>query len=121
MPSQTLRPANHSDNSPWLGSFSPRVLFFFGWIIATCLLGLRPLVAFVTYSLSNDNASHLVLIPVITAWLLYLERDRIFKMLASDGRTASLFFGLGTALALLALFAGPGWSALNQLSLYVLG
>jgi len=121
MPSQTLRPAIHSDNSPWLGSLSQRVLFFVGWIIATCLLFLRPLVSFVTYSLSNDNASHLVLIPVITAWLLYLERDRIFKLLASDGRAASLFFAAGAALALLALFAGPHWSALNQLSVYVLG
>jgi exosortase len=96
-------------------------LVFAGWIVATCLLFLRPLAAFVTYSLSNDNASHLVLIPAITVWLLYLERDRIFKVPASDGRTAALFFGLGTALALLALFAGPHWSALNQLSLYVLG
>jgi len=121
MPSQTLRPASHSDNSPWLGSLSQRVLFFVGWIIATGLLCLRPLVAFVTYSLSNDNASHLVLIPVITAWLLYLERERIFKLLASDGRSASLFLATGAALALLALFAGPHWSALNQLSAYVLG
>jgi exosortase len=121
MPSQTLRPANHSDNSPWPGSFSQRVLFFVGWIIATCLLCLHPLAAFVTYSLSNDNASHLVLIPVITAWLLYLERERIFKLLASDGRSACLFLATGAALALLALFAGPHWSALNQLSVYVLG
>ena len=116
-----MLPAISSRVWPSLGSLSRRVLVFAGWIAATCLLFLRPLVAFVTYSLSNDNASHLVLIPVIAAWLLYLERDRIFKMLASDGRTASLFFGLGTALALLALFAGPRWSALNQLSLYVLG
>src|SRR6266404_59088 len=121
MPSQTLRPAIPSRNSPSLGSLSRRVLYFAGWIVATCLLFLRPLVAFVTYSLSNDNASHLVLIPVIAAWLLYLERDRIFKLLAPAGRTASLFFGAGTALALLALFAGPHWSALNQLSVYVLG
>jgi exosortase len=116
-----LQPAISSRVWPSLGSLPRRVLVFAGWIAATCLLFLRPLVAFVTYSLSNDNASHLVLIPVIAAWLLYLERDRIFKMLASDGRTAPLFFGLGTALALLALFAGPRWSALNQLSLYVLG
>ena len=106
---------------PSLGSLSLRVLFFAGWIVAACLLFLRPLIAFVNYSLSNDNASHLILIPVITAWLLYLERDRIFKLLASDGRAASLFLAAGTAFALLALFAGPHWSALNQLSVYVLG
>ena len=116
-----MQPATPSHNSPTLGSLSRPVLYFAGWIAATCLLFLRPLVAFVTYSLSNDNASHLLLIPVITAWLLYLERDRIFKLLAPDGRAASLFFGAGTALALLALFAGPHWSALNQLSVYVLG
>jgi exosortase len=116
-----LQPAIPSRNSPSLGSLSRRVLFFVGWILATCLLFVRLLIAFVTYSLSNDNASHLVLIPVIAAWLLYLDRDRIFKLLASDGRTASLLFGAGTALALLALFAGPHWSALNQLSVYVLG
>ena len=116
-----MQPAIPSRNSPSLGPLSRRVLFFAGWIVATCLLFFRPLIAFVAYSLSNDNASHLVLIPVITAWLLYLERDRIFRLLAPDGRAASLFFGAGTALALVALFAGPHWSALNQLSAYVLG
>jgi exosortase len=121
VPSQTSRPAIHSDNPRWLGSLSQRVLFFVGWIVATCLLFMRQLVEFVNYSLSNDNASHLVLIPFISAWILYLERDRIFKLLASDGRAAALFLAAGTALALLALFAGPHWNALNQLSLYVLG
>ncbi len=116
-----MLPAIPSRDSPSLGSLSRRVLLFVSWIVATGLLFLRPLTAFVTYSLSNDNASHLVLIPVITAWLLYLERDRIFRLLASDGRAASLFFGAGTVLALLALFAGPHWGALNQLSVYVLG
>jgi exosortase len=89
--------------------------------VATGLVFLRPLIAFVTYSLSNDNASHLVLIPVISAWLLFLERDRIFKLLGSDGRAAGLFLTTGAALAILALFPGRQWSALNQLSLYVLG
>lgn len=116
-----MQPAIPSRNSSSPGSLFRRVSFFAGWIVATCLLFLRPLIAFVTYSLSNDNASHLVLIPVITAWLLFLERDRIFRLVESDRRAASLFFAAGTAIALLARFAGPHWSALNQLSVYVLG
>jgi exosortase len=120
MPPQTLRTTVHSENSPSLGSLSQRVLFYAGWIIVTCLLFLHQVTAFLSYSLSNGNASHLVLIPLITAWLLYLERDRIFKLLASDSRSASLFFAAGSALALLAFFAGRHWSALNQLSVYVL-
>jgi exosortase len=121
MPPQTLQTSLRSQNSRTLGSLSQRVLFFVGWIIATCLLFLHQVTAFVTYSLSNDNASHLVLIPLITAWLIYLERDRIFKLLASDGRAAWLFFAIGSALALLAFSVGRHWSTLNQLSVYVLG
>jgi exosortase len=121
MPPQTLQTTLQSENSPPLGSLSQRVLFYVGWIIVTGLLFLHPVTAFVTYSLANDNASHLVLIPLITAWLLYLERHRIFKLLASDRRSAWLFFATGSALALLAFFAGRQWSALNQLSVYVLG
>lgn len=121
MPPQTLQTTLQSENSPPLGSLSQRVLFYVGWIIVTGLIFLHPVTAFVTYSLANDNASHLVLIPLITAWLLYLERDRIFKLLASDRRSAWLFFATGSALALLAFFAGRHWSALNLLSVYVLG
>jgi exosortase len=121
MPPQTLQTTVPSENSPSLGSLSQRVLFYVGWIIVTCLLFLHPVTAFLRYSLANDNASHLVLIPLIGAWLLYLERDRIFKLLASDSRSAWLFFAAGSALALLAFFAGGHWSALTQLSVYVLG
>jgi exosortase len=121
MTPQTLQPINNSGDSPSLGSFSRRILIYAAWILFTCLLFLHPLVAFVNYSLANDNASHLILIPVISAWLVFLERDRIFKLLGSDGRAASLFLTTGTALTILAFFAGRQWSALNRLSVYVLG
>jgi len=96
------------------------MLFYVGWLVATCLLFLHPLAAFVSYSLSNDNASHLVLIPVISAWILFLERGRIFKALSSDAVAASILLAAGAGLGLLAFSAGSHWSALNQLSAYIL-
>jgi exosortase len=103
-------------------SFSPsrRTLFFAAWILASCLLFLHPLRAFTSYSFSNENASHLILIPVISACILFFERDRIFKSLASDTVVASILLAAGAAVALAAYSIGSRLSALNQLSAYVL-
>jgi exosortase len=120
MPSQIPQPSIDSAGSAALGSLSRRTLFYVGWIFAACLLFLYPLIAFVSYSLSNENASHLVLIPVISAWILFVERDRIFKALGSDVFAASIFLTAGAALALGAFSIGSRWSALNQLSVYTL-
>jgi len=95
------------------------MLFYAGWIFVSCLLFLHPLIAFVSYSLSNENASHLILIPVISAWIVFLERDRIFKTPGSDVALACMLLAAGAALALAAFSIGSGWSALNQLSTYV--
>jgi exosortase len=115
-------PPSSLDSSEFsaLGSLSKRTLLYVGWIFASCLLLLRPLQAFVSYSLSNDNASHLVLIPVISAWVLFLERDRIFETSGSDVGMASAALVAGAALALGAFSVGSHWTALNQLSVYIL-
>jgi exosortase len=102
------------------GSLARRVVLYLAWILLTCLLFLNPLRALVSYALSNDDASHLVLIPFISAWILFLERGRIFKALGSDVVNASVFFAAGIALAIFALSAGAHSSVLNPLSLYIL-
>lgn len=101
------------------GSLSRRLLFFAGWFMATCLVFIGPISRFVRYSLSNDNASHSILIPAICIWLLYLERDRIFVSLGSDLPVAFGLLFSGALVAVLALFAGAHWSPLNQLSAYI--
>jgi exosortase len=120
MPSNTQKLSIDSGGPSWLGSFSKRTLLYVGWILASCLLLFRPLETFVSYSLSNDNASHLVLIPVISAWVLFLERKGIFKRLGSDVGMASAILAAGAALALVAFSVGSRWTALNQLSVYIL-
>jgi len=101
-------------------SLARRIGLYAVWLSATGLLFLHPVSAFVSYSLSNDNASHLVLIPFISAWVLFLERDRIFKVLGTDAVVASLFLIAGVALGLLTFISGSQWSTVNQYSVYIL-
>jgi exosortase len=113
----------HSPNSSdlmWLGPLPRRLAIFLAWVLLTCLLFYRPVAAFVSYSLSNDNASHLVLIPVISAWIIFLERQRIFKSIGSDFGRSAFFLATGILLGVWAVMAGSHWSPLNQLSLFIL-
>jgi len=103
-----------------LGSLSRRVFLYLVWILVTCLFLLRPVTAFLSYSLSNENASHLVLIPLISAWVLFLERDRIFRILGSAAAVSGIFLTAGLTLTLAAFSIGTRWSAVNQLSVYIL-
>ena len=119
-PYTTPLPSLDSAGSSLLGSFSRRTLLYVAWILACCLVLFRPLQAFVSYSLSNDNASHLLLIPLLAAWVLFLERGRVFKSLGSDPVLASAVLAAGAALALLAFSLGSRWVPLNQLSAYIL-
>jgi exosortase len=119
MPPPTIRVPAHSDVPSSLGSLPRRVLFYAAWVVACCLLLLHPVLAFVSYALSNDNASHLLLIPVISAWILFLERDKIFKILSSDLGVVSVFLVGGAAFALVAFSFGSAWTSLNRLSVYI--
>ncbi len=67
------------------------------WVwVAVSLAGilavfLRPLAALTHRALSDENVSHALLIPFISAWLLYDDRKRIFRAPSHDFITASLF------------------------------
>ena len=103
-----------------LGSLSRRCLLCAAWFVATGLLFLAPLSRFVSYALSNDNASHAILIPAIFIWILFLERRRIFVALGSDLRSALLFFIPGCLASAVLFFSSSRLSELNQLSLSIL-
>src|SRR5215467_992503 len=97
------------------GSVSRSALLCSAWFAATCLLFFAPLTRFVRYALSNDNASHAILIPAICAWILYLERERVFAAVtpARDLRCGALFFVPGCLVAAAYFFYGSRLSELN--------
>ena len=61
-----------------------RWLLFFAWLAGTIVLLRTAFAALLRYSFGNDDASHILLIPFISAWLMFIDRRRIFKSLSSD-------------------------------------
>ena len=82
-----------------------RWLLFGVWIMVSSVLFAKPLIALVRLSLTNDNASHLILIPFLTAGLLFIERRTIFNNLSFDPG-GGIFLFLPVIIALSVRLAG---------------
>src|ERR1700758_361028 len=86
-------------------SLTKRYLLLFFWIVLSLLLFLKPVITLVRLSLSQDDASHLVLIPLISTVILYLERRKIFLRLSSDKVGGAALFLVAALVALTTHFA----------------
>jgi exosortase len=117
--STPMQPQVTAANADPLGPLSRRIIFSAAWFSASCLLFFAPLSRFVSYALSNDNASHAILIPAIFLWILYLERGRIFATLGSDRQSALLFFIPGCLASAAYFFYASRLSELNRLSVCI--
>src|SRR5277367_5893505 len=76
-----------------------RHLIFIVFIAVSCLVFSKITSELIRYSLHDDSSSHVILIPIIAFFLIWLERSRIFSAI----RWAPVP-GLGLALAALVLF-----------------
>lgn len=104
------------------GTDSKRRLWLFScWILVSLLLFLKPVVALTRVALSQDDASHLILIPFISAVVVYLERDKVFHFISSDRTLGSAFLLAAGCIALVCRFAAHSGSAVDwQLSCWTL-
>jgi len=114
------QPATAAVSSSPLGLLPRRMTLYSLWCVAVGLLFFAPLARLFNYALSNDNASHVILIPAICVWLLYLERGRIFASLDSDLASALAFLVPGAAAAAALFVYSPRLGQVNQLSLCAL-
>jgi exosortase len=73
--------------------------FFFGFVLISSLVFYTTLTALVRYSLNDSSSSHIILIPFVSFFLLYLERETVFPNSAP-----SVGPGLGLAIVGLLLF-----------------
>lgn len=80
-----------------------RWLIFAAWVIVCSLAFWKPLYALAQYALNNDNASHILIIPCIVAWLIYLDRQKI-RETTFDLAAASFFAIPAATLAAIFLF-----------------
>jgi exosortase len=78
-----------------------RWLWFVVWIFLSSLFFARPLMQFVRLPLSNDDISYAILIPLISASILFIERRKVFFELPIDKALGGciLIFGVLTAVA----------------------
>jgi len=82
-----------------------RWLLFSFWIMVSSLLFAKPLIALVRLSLNNENASHIILIPFLTAGLLFIERRTVFNNLSFKAGGA-IFLFLAVIIAITVRLAG---------------
>jgi exosortase len=61
-----------------------RHLIFLGILVACALLWSKPIAHLTAYSLHHESCSHILLVPFISAYLLYTERKRIFSSVRSS-------------------------------------
>lgn len=90
------------------------------WLLLTAAIFWQPGSALIHYSLTHDDASHIVLIPLMSAWLLYFEGKRIFAGLSHDYVSAATLIGIAVGASLLAWRSGVNWSATGVLALWIL-
>jgi exosortase len=78
---------------------SKKYAAFATYIVVSSVAFYKTLSALVQYSLRNDSSSHIILIPFIALFLIYMERQKIFSITRTD-----LSSGVGLALIGIVLF-----------------
>lgn len=101
-------------------SLKKRYFLFFGWLLLSSLVFLRTIIALVRMSLSQDDASYIVLVPFISAAVLYLERDKVFLQPSFDKKTSSVFLPFAGVLGIVSYFLATHPSLGLQLSAWML-
>ena len=68
----------------------------------------------------NDNASHIILIPFISAWLIYMEQKRIFRRVSFAYSFAGVLFTISAVTCFWTLRSPATWTHADLLAGYAL-
>ena len=91
-----------------------------GWLAATTALFWAPVRGVLAYASENDDASHIFIIPILAAGVLYLDRERVFRRVSFDELAGSVLVALGAAIAVVTWRGQIGAGTGEQLTLYTL-
>jgi exosortase len=97
-----------------------RWLLFGLWLACSIAVSWTALSSLLHYSLGNDDASHIVLIPFISAWLIFFDRGQIFKHLSSDVAVSASLLILGIIFVVWSSHTGPASPSACALGLVLL-
>ena len=93
-----------------------RFLFYGLWLILSIAGFWKPSVALVRFSFANDNASHIVLIPFLSACLIYLKQKQVFRQISFDYSLAGLLFMISAVTYIWALRSRASWTQADILA-----
>jgi len=83
--------------------------YLFAILSAAAILSyLKPLISLYSYSLNHESASHILLIPLISIYLLYTERKQIFQSTSMSVVTGGTLILAGISVRFL---AAPIWDS----------
>src|SRR3984957_13485145 len=98
-----------------------RMIWFAGYTAVCVAAFLVPLRGLMQMALASDTYSHILIVPVISIFLLWTDRERVFRMKGRNRASAGVLFGVGILLSAFgwkyaSLFAEGHW-----LGFYILG
>jgi exosortase len=101
-------------------TINTRWLLYGLWTATSIVFFWQPLTELVHFAIANDNASHVVLIPFLSAWVLFYERKQIFRSSSYDFPAACAPLFLAIFLDAWAFWSAANWSLVHRLTVYTL-
>src|SRR3974390_1723723 len=89
-------------------------IFFAVWLAFCALVFARPLKQLIQFAWQNDDASHILLVPAISAWLVFLDRK---NLAAPDRLYLRGSLGLVAAAVIVGAVGGSLWAGQVNLRL----
>jgi len=96
---------------------------FLAWILAVCLLFWKPLHILTQYALVSSDASHILVVPLIVGWLLWVDRPRLDQETSFDLKIAVPYAAAAAVLAFLSfphLGPAPDWALAGLITSLIL-
>jgi exosortase len=101
--------------------FDRRRFVFYGlWLALSVALFWKPCNGLLRFSLENANASHVILIPFISAWLIYIKQNHIFRRVYFDYSATGALLALSAVAYVWTWRSTAYWSQADMLAGYVL-
>jgi exosortase len=97
-----------------------RFVFYGVWFALSLAVFWKQCAELFRFSLANDNASHVILIPFISAWLIYIKRKQIFRLVSFDYPLAGVLFAIFAVIYVWTRRSAAHWTQAGALAGYAL-
>ncbi len=95
-------------------------MFYGLWLALSVGFFWKPCVALLRFSLANDNASHVILVPFLSASLLYIKKNEIFRRVSFDYCLAGVLSTISAITYIWTWHSTALWTQAGVLAGYVL-